>query len=114
LEAGATSQPVGPESMRPMPAEPQQPPPSMSTWQKQNFGYTEPRTEFSHKAVWALVLSLIGLVLGIIFPIAAMVVGASGVRDTHDNPRLNGEAMAIIGIALGAVGFVLHIVAASV
>jgi Domain of unknown function (DUF4190) len=91
------------------PAEPQQPPPNMTAWQRQNLGYTQQKTELSHKAIWSLVLALIGLVLGLIFPIAAIVVGILALRDTKDNPRLKGEGLAIAGLAVGALGLVAHI-----
>jgi heme/copper-type cytochrome/quinol oxidase subunit 2 len=94
--------------MRPAP---QQPPPQMTAWQQQNHGYVQPKTDFSKKAVWALVLSIIGLILGIGFPITALIVGALAIRDTRDNPRLKGEAMAITALAIAGLGLVMHLVA---
>jgi hypothetical protein len=98
---------MGPEAMQPAP--PVQPPPQMTSWQQQNFGYVEPKTETSKKAIWALVLSIAGLLIGI-GAISAIIVGALAIRDTRDNPRLKGEAMAITAVAIGVLGVVLNLV----
>jgi hypothetical protein len=90
------------------PAQPQQPPPQMSSWQQQNFGYVQPRTEWSKKAIGGFVLALTGLVFSmLIIPIVAIPLSVSAYRDARDNHRLQGKGLAVAGIVLGSIDAVI-------
>jgi hypothetical protein len=115
LEAGTTSQPMGPEAMQPAPpAQQEQAPPQMTAWQQQNYGYTQAKTEWSRKAIWAFVLSLAGLMLGILAWIPAIILGMYAYRDTYDDPRLKGRGLAVAALVISLICVVLALVGLAV
>ena len=73
-------------------------------------GYGELTT--SSKAVWSLVLGLLGLFCcGFVMGIIAIVIGLQAKQEIRENPgRFSGTGMATAGIALGIFDIVLNLI----
>jgi hypothetical protein len=62
-------------------------------------------------AITAMVLGICGLIICPFFlSVPAIVFGAIAMRDTKDNPKLDGRGMAIAGFVTGIVGTSLSVI----
>jgi hypothetical protein len=69
----------------------------------------------SKKAIAALVLPIVGIiVLGVVLGPAGAILGGLAVRDTNRDPSLGGRGLAIAGIILGVIVFVLSALGAAI
>jgi putative exporter of polyketide antibiotics len=93
------------------------PPPPPDPSGGYGYGYAQPKT--NQKAIWALVLGILGLVCcGFIAGIPAVILGnsakkeiaASGGAETGAGMAQAGFVLGIIAIALGVLGLILFAV----
>lgn len=76
-----------------------------------------PAAKSSPLAITALVLGIVGVCflwipfVGLLPPIAAIVLGFLGKKQCDENPHLTGRGMAVAGIVLGFIGVGLAILA---
>ena len=62
-------------------------------------------------AIAAMVMGICGLIICPFFlSVPAIVFGAIAMRDTKDNPKLDGRGMAIAGFVTGIVGTSLSVI----